>query len=613
MCVLNLLESLKEKILIGDGAMGTILYANGVDRCFEELNMTQPEQVLNVHKAYIDAGANVIQTNTYGANYSKLARYGLEDEVKRFNTAAVKIAKKAAGDDAFVIGNIGGIHGTQTLFGTPEEIKRGFREQLYCLLLEGVDGLILETYYNLDELKTVLKIAREETDIPIITNVSMHEAGILENGIRLPEAFATLEQLGADVVGVNCRLGPHHMIQSLREVPLPEKAFLAAYPNASLPEYRDGKMLYENKPDYFENSAQQLRNEGIRLIGGCCGTTPDHIRAIAKGVRGLVPLKEKKVLQKERQTVLSKATTDKEKPLHEIVKERTSIIVELDTPKHLDTQKFLEGAKKLKDIGVDAITLADNSLASPRICNASIAAILKREIGITPLVHLTCRDRNLIGLQSHLMGLHTTGIHEILAITGDPSKLGDFPGATSVFDVNSFKLIELIQQFNRGLLTSGRSLKQSTSFNIAVACNPNANRLAVEVKRLEKKITNGANYVLTQPVYCTKKIAEFREATKHLDIPIYIGIMPLTSSKNAEFMHHEVPGIKLTDEVRGRMRAVEGNREKSAEESIEISKELVDVALEHFNGIYFITPFMRYELIVALVEYIHQTKARLVY
>lgn len=590
--------------------MGTILYANGVDRCFEELNMTHPEQVLNVHKAYIDAGANVIQTNTYGANYSKLARYGLEEKVKCFNTAAVRIAKKAAGDDAFVLGNIGGIHGTQTLFGTDEEIKRGFREQLYCLLLEGVDGLILETYYNLDELKTVLTIAREETDIPIITNVSMHEAGIMENGIRLPDALKMLEQLGADVVGINCRLGPHHMIQSLREVALPEKAFLAAYPNASLPEYRDGKMLYENKPDYFESSALQFRNQGVRLIGGCCGTTPEHIRAIAKGVKGLSPLLEKKVVPTVQPIVVSTNRADNEKPLHEIVKERTSIIVELDTPKHLDLTKFLEGARKLKDIGVDAITLADNSLASPRICNASIASIIKREIGITPLVHLACRDRNLIGLQSHLMGLHTTGINEVLAITGDPSKLGDFPGATSVFDVNSFKLIELIQQFNNGMLTSGRSLKQSTSFSIAVACNPNANRLAVEVKRLEKKIANGANYVLTQPIYCKEKIVEFREATKHLAIPIYIGIMPLTSSQNAEFMHHEVPGIKLTDEVRDRMRTVDGDREKSAAESIEISKGLVDVALEHFNGIYFITPFMRYELIVTLVEYIHQKEAK---
>jgi methionine synthase / methylenetetrahydrofolate reductase(NADPH) len=603
---LDLLDFLQKKILIGDGAMGTILYANGVDRCFEELNITHPEQVYNVHKAYIEAGANVIQTNTYGANYSKLARYGLEEKVKKINAEAVKIAKRAADDKAFVIGNIGGIHGTQTLFGTDEEIKRGFREQLYCLLLEGVDGLILETYYNLDELTTVLKIAREETDIPIITNVSMHETGILENGIRLPSALEKLEQLGADVVGINCRLGPHHMIQSLREVPLPKKAFLAAYPNASLPEYRDGKLFFENKPTYFESSARDLRNQGVRLIGGCCGTTPDHIRAIAKGIEGLSPLTEKKVLPRKRLVIETSSRTKQEKPLHEIVKERTSIIVELDTPKHLDITKYLEGARKLKEAGVDAITLADNSLASPRICNASIASIIKREIGITPLVHIACRDRNLIGLQSHLMGLHTSGIHEILAITGDPSKLGDFPGATSVFDVNSFQLVQLIQHFNKGMLTSGRTLKHSTSFNIAVACNPNANRLEIEVKRLEKKIANGANYVLTQPIYCNEKIIELKEATKHLDVPIYIGIMPLTSTQNAEFLHNEVPGIKLTDEVRGRMRSASGSREQSAAESIQISKELVDTALEHFNGIYFITPFMRYELIVALVDYIHQ-------
>lgn len=588
--------------------MGTILYANGVDRCFEELNITCPDQVRQVHEAYIAAGATVIQTNTYGANYSKLARYGLEEQVKKFNTAAVRIAKEAAQGNAYVLGNIGGIHGTQTLFGTDEEIKRGFREQLYCLLLEGVDGLILETYYNLDELKTVLQIAREETDLPIITNVSMHEAGILENGVYLPEALKQLEDLGADVVGVNCRLGPHHVIESFRNVPLPERALLAAYPNASLPEYRDGKLFYENKPEYFKTSAKELRDQGVRLIGGCCGTTPDHIRAIAAGIEGLKPIIEKEVVKQQPKVTIT--SERKDRPLHEIVRERTSVIVELDTPKHLDLKEYLEGAKRLKEAGVDAITLADNSLASPRICNASMAGIIQREIGIRPLVHLTCRDRNLIGLQSHLMGLHTSGVHEILAITGDPSKLGDFPGATSVFDVNSFKLIELIQKLNEGMLASGKSLKHAASFSIAVACNPNANRLAVEVKRLERKIANGADYVLTQPIYSKEKILELKKATEHLDIPIYIGIMPLTSTKNAEFLHNEVPGIKLTDEVRARMRAAAGSREHSANESIAISKELIDTALEHFNGIYLITPFMRYEIVVALVEYIHLREAQ---
>src|SRR5690625_275816 len=243
--------------------MGTILYSHGVDRCFEELNLTHPEQIQTVHEAYIDASADVIQTNTYGANYIKLARYGLEEQVKKINQKAVQIAKKASGGRAYVFGNIGGIHGARTLLESEEEIKRSFREQLYCLLLEGVDGLILETYYNLDELITVLKIAREETNIPIITNVSMHEPGVLENGITLSEALHSLEDYGANVVGVNCRLGPSHMVQSLKNVNLPKHAFLAAYPNASLPAYQDGVLCYKNEPNYFESCAKDLRDEGV--------------------------------------------------------------------------------------------------------------------------------------------------------------------------------------------------------------------------------------------------------------------------------------------------------------------------------------------------------------
>ncbi|MEI3607755.1 bifunctional homocysteine S-methyltransferase/methylenetetrahydrofolate reductase [Pseudogracilibacillus sp. SE30717A] len=600
---MTLRAELQERILIADGAMGTILYSHGVDRSFEELNLTHPEQIQNVHEAYINAGANVIQTNTYGANYIKLARYGLEEQVKKINQKAVQIAKKASDQRVHVLGNIGGIHGAQTILESDEEIKRSFREQLYCLLLEGVDGLILETYYNMDELKTVLQIAREETDLPIITNVSMHEPGVLENGTPLAEALKQLEDLGADVVGVNCRLGPSQMVTSLESVPLLDKAYLAAYPNASIPAYRDGVLFYENEPNYFTACARDLREQGVRLIGGCCGTTPEHIQALAVGVEGLSPVIEKTVIKEERiELISSKGHT--EETLTEKAKKRHTIIVELDAPKHLDITEYINGAKALKEAGIDAITLADNSLATPRISNIAIATILQQH-GIKPLVHLTCRDRNLIGLQSHLMGLHTLGINEILAITGDPTKIGDFPGATSVFDVNSFKLIELIKKGNKGISFSGNSLREKTTFNVAAAFNPNVANVEKAVNRLEKKITSGADYILTQPVYSKEKIIELKRATAHIETPIFIGIMPLTSTKNAEFLHHEVPGIKLTDEVRVRMKAAEGDRAQSTAESIAISKELIETALENFNGIYLITPFMRYDICVELVKFIH--------
>ncbi len=601
----DLLETLREKMLIGDGAMGSLLYSYGVDRCFEEHNLTHPEQVLHIHEAYIAAGADIIQTNTYGANYIKLARHGLEDQVKKINTAAVQLAKKAANENTFILGTIGGIHGSKTSIGSTEEIKRSFREQLYCLLLEGVDGLLLETYYDFDELKTVLKIAREATDIPIITNVSMHEAGVLQNGVSLPEALAELEALGADVVGVNCHLGPHHMLKSLASVPILEKALLAVYPNASFPGYHDGKLFYENEPDYFEKYAEKFREVGVHLIGGCCGTTPEHITALKKGLQNRSPVKDKKVIPID--TAIKPTVTTLDKPnLVEIVEKRHSVIVELDSPKHLDTTKYFEGAKALQDAGIDAITLADNSLASPRICNASMGSLIKQKYNATPLVHITCRDRNLIGLQSHLMGLHTLGITELLAITGDPTKIGDFPGATSVFDVTSFQLLELIQKFNEGISWSGKSLQEKTNFTVAAAFNPNVRYLDRAMNRLRKKIESGADYFITQPIYNKEQIIDVYEATKDLGVPIYIGIMPLTSSQNAEFLHNEVPGIKLTDEVRKRMAYASKSRELSTQEGLKIAEELIDIALELFHGIYLVTPFTRYDMTVHLTNYIHE-------
>lgn len=606
----NLLERLKEQILIGDGAMGSLLYSYGVDRCFEELNLTHSEEVLRIHQAYLEAGADVIQTNTYGANYIKLARYGLEDQVKKINEAAVQIAKEAAaGKDAFIVGTIGGIHGSQTSIGTKEEIKRSFREQLYCLLLEGVDGLLLETYYDFDELTTVLKIAREATDIPIITNVSMHEAGVLQNGLDLADALAQLEELGADIVGINCRLGPHHMLKSLESVPLPKRALLAVYPNASFPGYRDGKLFYENKPEYFEKHASKFREQGVSLIGGCCGTTPEHIQGLVKGLTNRKPITDKKI-KKKKISITATASEKLQQPnLVEIVNKRHSVIVELDSPKHLNTAKYFEGVKALEEVGVDAITLADNSLASPRICNASMASLIKQKGNATPLVHITCRDRNLIGLQSHLMGLHTLGITELLAITGDPTKIGDFPGATSVFDVTSFELLEMIKKFNEGISMSGKSLQQKTNFTVAAAFNPNVRHLDRAMNRLKKKMEAGADYFITQPIYSTQKIVDVYEATKDLGAPVYIGIMPLTSSQNAEFLHNEVPGIKLTDEVRARMAVADGNREQSTAQGLRIAEELIDVALEHFHGVYLVTPFTRFDMTVHLTEYINKKVA----
>lgn len=609
---MNFLQKLEKQILIGDGAMGTLLYSFGKDSCFEELNISHPEQIQSIHQAYIEAGADVIQTNTYAANYLKLQRYGLEDSVKEINSAAVKNAKAAVQNKAYVLGTIGGNRGIKPNSITIEEIKRSFREQLYCLLMEEVDGIILETYYDRTELETVLAIARKETKLPIIAQVSLLEIGILQDQTPINEELKRLEGLGADVVGLNCRLGPHHMLKTLEQVELPQRAYLSAYPNASLPTYTDGKFHYESDAEYFRKAAKDFREQGVRLLGGCCGTTPEHIRAFAAALKNTAPITEKTVKTVPEKIVVGSSTVQREFPrLEEEVKKQPSVIVELDPPRKLDTTKFFEGAKALKEAGIDAITLADNSLASVRISNESLGYLVKSKYGMRPLIHISCRDRNIIGLQSHLMGLHTLGLHDVLAITGDPARVGDFPGASSVYDVSSFELIQMIKQLNEGLSFSGKDLGQKTDFSIAAAFNPNVRTLDKAVKRLEKKIEYGADYFITQPVFSEEKLIEVHEHTKDLKAPIYIGLMPLTSSKNAEFLHNEVPGIKIADSILNRMAKFKDDPIQAGREGIEITKSLIDTALDLFNGIYLITPFLRYELTAELAAYTRQRASKL--
>lgn len=609
---MSFLDKLKNQILIADGAMGTLLYSYGTDSCFEEINLSHPEEIKKIHHAYIEAGSDIIQTNTYAANYLKLQRYGLEDSVKEINSAAVRIAKEAAQKHTYVVGTMGGNRGVNPKAISMEEIKRSFREQLYCLLLEGVDGILLETYYDLEELESVLSIVRKETTLPIIAQVSIQEPGIMQNQTHINDAFVRLEELGADVVGLNCRLGPHHMIKSLEEVQIPDSAFLSAFPNASLPTYTDGKFHYEGDADYFKSSAKAFREQGVRLLGGCCGTTPAHIHSFAAELKGVTPITEKKLKNKKTAIKVDYAPSKREDvPLQTIAKERHSVIVELDPPRKLHTDKFFQGAKALKEAGIDSITLADNSLASPRIENSALGYLMKTKVGLRPLVHITCRDRNIIGLQSHLMGLHTLGLYDVLAITGDPARVGDFPGASSVYDVSSFELIQMIKQFNEGLSTSGKDLGQKGEFSVAAAFNPNVRSVEKAVIRMEKKIKYGADYFITQPIYSEEKLLEVHEATKHLDTPIYIGFMPLTSSKNTEFLHNEVPGIKISQTIRDTMASLQNDPIQSAREGITITKSLIDAAAELFNGIYLITPFLRYELTVELARYANECSNRI--
>ena len=598
----QLLQALKHNILIADGAMGTILYSEGLDTCPEAYNLSHPEKVEHIHRSYIDAGADIIQTNTYGANFEKLKAYGLEHKVKDIHQAAVKIAQQAANDDTYILGTVGGFRGVRQEDLSLSAIQYHTGIQVDTLVEAGVDGLLFETYYDLEELTNIIQATRRKYDIPIVAQLTASNTNYLRDGSVINSALQQLKASGADVVGLNCHHGPHHLQQSFSHIELPDDGYLSCYPNASLLDIDNSEFKYSDNAEYFGSVAQKLINEGVRLIGGCCGTTPEHIKFIKSSIKDLKPVTHKDIIPITKHQTKTTTTSSKVN-LTTKVKQRPTIIVELDTPKHLDTSLFFRNIKKLDDADIDAVTLADNSLATVRISNIAAASLIKQNYNIEPLVHITCRDRNLIGLQSHLLGLSLIGVDEILTITGDPSKIGNLPGAMNVFDVNSKGLTEIAQRFNQGINTDGDALKQATNFNIAGAFDPNVRKLDGAIRRLEKKIDSGMNYFITQPVYSKEKIKAVYEATKHLNVPFFIGIMPITSYNNALFLHNEVPGIKLSEEILTQFEAVKNDKEKTRELSISICKELIDTVHEYFNGLYLITPFQRVDFSLELAAY----------
>lgn len=598
----RLLNHLKNNVLVADGAMGTILYSEGLDTCPEAYNLTHPNKVERIHRSYIEAGADVIQTNTYGANFEKLKVFGLEHKVKEIHKAAVQIAKRAANKETFILGTVGGFRGIKQEDLSLSTIQYHTDNQIDTLIEEGVEGLLFETYYDLDELTSVITATRQKYDIPIIAQLTASNTNYLVDGTEINDALKQLVECGANVVGLNCHHGPHHMQRSFSHIELPEDAYLSCYPNASLLDIENSEFKYSDNAKYFGDVAQELINEGVRLIGGCCGTTPEHISYIKESVKDLKPVKTKKVIPIHR-TINTNAKRTLKQNLTSKVKQRPTVIVELDTPKHLDTELFFENIGKLDEANIDAVTLADNSLATVRVSNIAAASLIKQRYDIEPLVHITCRDRNLIGLQSHLLGLSLIGVSEILAITGDPSKVGHLPGATNVYDVNSKGLTELALRFNQGINVDGDALKKHTNFNIAGAFDPNVRKLDGAVKRLEKKVAAGMSYFITQPVYSKEKIKEVYEATKHLDTPLFIGIMPIASYNNALFLHNEVPGIKMSEDVLNQFKAVKDDKEKTKELSLRLSKELIDTVHEYFNGLYLITPFQRIDYSLELAAY----------
>ena len=602
---MDLLDELQSNIIPGDGAMGTLLMEAGIsiDRNFEELCVSQPDLISGIHAQYIAAGARVIETNSFGANAVRLAKHGLEHRVNEINWSAAQLAKDAArGKNVYVAGSVG------PLGITAEQAKAQgidqhavFREQIGALLDGGVNLIFFETFNDVDELLIALYEKRSLHHCPVVCSLACSEEGRLPSGVTLLEAFEKLRTQDADIVGVNCLNGPQAMLRLFEKIPA--EGLLSAYPNAGYPKYHDGRFLYYTSPDYFAQATVGFAEQGAKLIGGCCGIGPQHIAAMVKALKGLQPVTSKtiRITEPAPQPAKPSEQLAETSILDLIASGKTVIVTELDPPKTLDLEKYFAGAKALVDAGTDAVTLADNSLAILRVSNLAVGGMLKERHQITPLLHLSCRDRNLLGLQSDLLGMAALGIRHVLPLTGDPAKVGDHPGAASVYDVNSVELIGIIRRMNEGFNHIGKNIKVPTQFVTGCTFNPNAKNLDAQVARLERKIAAGAQYVMTQPVFDTAMVGAMAERVKHLNVPILTGVWPLLNGRQAEFLHNEVPGIVIPENVRTQMAGLEGT--EGRKRGVEIAKEVCRAALDHFPGVYLITPFLNYDTTAELAHF----------
>jgi len=603
---MDLLDELQTRIVCGDGAIGTMLIAAGVplEHCFEELCVSQPNRIREIHEQYIGAGARVIETNTFGANAVRLRRFGFEGKVTEINRAAARLAKEVARNkEVYVAGSVGPL-GISADEAAATNVDRGecFREQIMALLDGGVDLLFFETFMDHEEMALALKAKNSVSDALVISSFACAPEGRISSGLPLVEAFDQMRELGAAIVGINCMNGPHGMVQLLQRVP--GDYFLAAYPNAGYPKYHEGRFIYHTAPDYFAQSAREMVGEGARLIGGCCGTNPAHIAAIAAAIDGLQPVRSKTVRviaePPPRKSAKPYAPVE-ESLLARMAAGKRVIICELDPPKTLLLDKYFAGAQALVKAGCDAITLADNSLAILRVSNLAVGAMLKERFGITPLLHLSCRDRNVLGLQSELLGMAALGMRHVLPLTGDPAKVGDHPGAASVYDVNSVELIAIIKRLNEGFSQAGKSIKSATDFVIGCTFNPNAKNMDAQVSRLERKVAAGAQFAMTQPVFDVQLLDAMHRRTAHLNVPMFTGVWPLLSGRQAEFLHNEVPGIVVPDSIRREMAGLEGASGRAR--GIALAKQIVAAAFGRYSGVYLITPFLQYETTVELAAF----------
>src|SRR6266850_1761026 len=592
-------------IYVFDGAMGTMLYAKGIyiNRSYDELNLVAPDLVREVHAEYVRAGADIIETNTFGATANKLQPYGLDGSLREINIKAAQIAREAAGNRAFVAGAVGPLGLRIEPYGPTsfDEAKEMFTAQVSALLEGGVDLFVLETFADLSELQQAIKAVRELCDLPIVAQMTIQVDGNTVFGAT-PESFTVqLDEWGADIIGLNCGVGPAIVLNAIEKMRPVTTRKLSAQPNAGLPRDVQGRQFYMCSPEYMAEYSRRIIQAGARFVGGCCGTTPAHIKWIADAVRQFNPRTQKVVVGQE-----VKVTVHELKPpdvtvvpseersnwARKIARGEFVTTVEVLPPKGCDPQKTLDAIRLLKAAGVDGVNIPDGPRAQTRMGAMATAILVEREIGIESVLHYCCRDRNLLGMMSDLLGAAALGLRNLLLITGDPPKMGPYPDATAVFDIDAIGLTNMVNKLNHGLDIGNNPIGQPTAFSIGVGVNPGAVNMEEEIRRFEWKVEAGAQYAITQPVFDTDQLRDFIKRIEHVKIPIVAGIWPLVSYRNAEFLHNEVPGVRVTPSIMERMRAASAiSKEAGREEGLKIARESLLEVRDVIHGVQVSAPF----------------------
>jgi methionine synthase / methylenetetrahydrofolate reductase (NADH) len=620
------LQAVAEGPLLFDGAMGSLLYQRGVflTRSYDELNLSQPEIIQQVHRDYLAAGAQIIETNTFGANQMQLAKHGYGEQMAAINRAGAKLARDAAGGRAYVGGAVGPT-GSKFAIATAADRAlaiRGLREQIEILAQGGVDLIVLETFHSILELEAAVQAAKEVApSLPVVAQLVFDANGRGEGGLSPGEVAQRLVAAGADIVGANCGLGPPELYQVGSSM-VGHGAPVAIQPNAGLPESVEGRMIYVANPEHFGVFARRMLKSGVRLIGGCCGTSPEHTRAMLGAVRMMGGAHAEsgdggRVVTGGDTHAASLATHEQEAaPAHRpalvplgqrsrlgarLVAGEFLVSVELASPGGTDPSKATAAVRSLLEAGVDVVNIADGPRATARMSNLALCTRVLGETGVEPILHVSCRDRNFLGLVSHLLGAHALGLRDLVIITGDPPKMGDYPFATPVYDVDSIGLLKIAAGLNAGFDPAGKEIGGSTSFLLATGAEPAALDYDRELRRLEEKKAAGAELIMTQPVYDPKTLDRFLDDVRPLGLPVMVGLLPLASHRNAEFLHNEVPGMSIPAEYRQRMARFGGGPEARAE-GIRIAQEALEAVKARVAGAYIMPPFNRVDSAIAILD-----------